>query len=104
MKQAGSVMRLYRRRFSTEADREAFIDSVDRLSVRLSAADVSFRLFQSEKNPLCLTEIWLYPDRGMMEWVRSVVDSSAPLLTQFNLETDADTLILRKSFDICEDD
>ncbi|MBL6605457.1 MAG: hypothetical protein ISQ23_06350 [Alphaproteobacteria bacterium] len=99
-----SIMRLYERKFGNERDKQAFIESVSRLEVRLTAVDVSFRLYQSETNPLILSEIWFYPDKDTMMWVRAIIDKSAPLLTQFNVETRSDTFALCRSFDVSEDD
>jgi len=51
------IMRLYERQFESDQDKQAFIDSVGRLKVRLSTVDVDFRLYQSESHDLHLTEI-----------------------------------------------
>jgi len=98
------IMRLYERQFENERDKQAFMDSTTRLEVRLSAVDISFRLYQSENQPLTLIEIWFYPDADTMNWVRSIIDRNSALLTQFNTKTRSDTFELARFFDICEDD
>ena len=98
------IIRLYERQFENEQDKQAFIESTSRLEVRLSAVDISFRLYQSESQPLTLIEIWFYPDTDTMNWVRSIVDRSSALLTQFNTKTRSDTFELCRYFDVCEDD
>jgi len=98
------IMRLYERQFESGQDKQAFIDSVARLEVRLSAVDVDFRLYQSESHDLHLTEIWFYPDKDTMHWVRGIIDRSSALLTQFNVRTRSDTFALCASFAISEED
>ena len=98
------IMRLYERQFESDQDKQAFIDSVGRLKVRLSTVDVDFRLYQSESHDLHLTEIWFYPDKDTMQWVRGIIDRSSALLTQFNVRTRSDTFTLCASFAISEED
>lgn len=96
-------MRLYHRQFTSSQDVAGFIASVEQIRVRLAAVDVRFRLYQSEQDPLHLTEIWTYPDEATLVWARQTINAAAPLLTQFDITTTSDQLKLLDGFDISED-
>ena len=96
-------MRLYHRQFTSSQDVAGFIASVEQIRVRLAAVDVRFRLYQSDQDPLRLTEIWTYPDEAAMNWARQTINAASPLLAQFDITTTSDQLTLLDGFDIDED-
>ena len=82
-----TIARIYQREFKTPADAEAFIEATHLFEGRISAVDMSYRLYQSDENPCHIIEIWEYPDEESMEWVQSSMEGAVAIPRRFNPET-----------------
>ncbi len=64
-----TIARIYQREFKPPADAEAFIEATHLIEGRISAVDMSYRLYQSDENPVILLRFGNILMRKSMEWV-----------------------------------
>ena len=96
------LARIYQRQFKSQADAEAFIEAAALIEDRISAVDMKYRLYQSDDDPLMITEIWEYPDEDAMEWVQSSMEGASAVPRRFNPETTSFTATVKVAIDKSE--
>ena len=101
-KMTPEIVRIYQREFKSQTDAEAFIAQTAVLKDRISAVSMSYRLYQSEDNPLLIFEIWEYPDEDAMEWVQASMEGASAVPRRFSPETSAVSAKLKVAIDITE--
>ena len=94
-----AIARIYQREFKSATDAEAFIEQTALIQDRISAVDMSYRLYQSEDNPLLIFEIWEYPDEDAMEWVQASMEGASVVPRRFSPETTSFSATLRAAID-----
>ncbi len=98
------IARLYRRIFSYEEDIREFRKAVGWIKDRITAATMTYHLYQNADEPLILYELWTYPDEETMQWVQSSMENAAVIPRKFTLETVSETLTLIDGFSKSVDD
>ena len=96
------IVRIYQRQFKTSIDASNFIKSAELISDRISAVDMKYRLYQSDEDPLCIFEIWEYPDEDAMEWVQASMEGASAIPRRFSPETFSTTATVKVSIDKSE--
>lgn len=97
-----TIARIYNREFKSATDAAAFIESAALIEDRITAVDMSYRLYQSDENPLIVFEIWEYPDEEAMEWVQSSMEGATAVPRRFNPDTTLTTAAVRVALDKSE--
>lgn len=96
------LARIYQRQFKSQADADAFIEAAALIEDRISAVDMKYRLYQSDDDPLMVTEIWEYPDEDAMTWVQSSMEGASAVPRRFSPETTSITATVKVAIDKSE--
>ena len=97
-----TIARIYQREFKSASDAAAFIEQASLIEDRIAAADMSYRLYQSDDDPLLVFEIWEYPDEDTMEWVQASMEGASVVPRKFSPTTRLITTSVKVAIDKTE--